>query len=208
MTRSPAAHEHWTTRWSWLAGIAAVATASCGPKLVEDEKYLGAHYVRRRSVSDPSAAVVTETCAVVRGEPPRFPSPSVPTDPTSLATLAAKPGATIVYRDNLGLDYVETSSVGEPLPDTDEFWCGFPEQGGSGLPGLDCIATVDAQPAVSVQKVELLYPYSYPDSPNVVLASGFRATLTVLGPGKVTLGVPDTCPNGFPFSFTALVIEP
>jgi len=55
--------------------------------------------------------------------------------------------------------------------------------------------------------VDLIDPESSPEFPTVT-ASGFRATLTVLAPGPVTLGVPDTCPNGFPFSFTALVIEP
>ena len=174
----------------------------CAP-IAEKHKYVENSRLRRWSVSDEGGKLLASECK--RWPFEAFPSATIQTDSYPAVKLTLAVGARIAFEDNLGLDNVTKSRIGEPLPDNEEFWCADFERSHSGgvqLLGLECMTVIDSSPAADMESVELL-------DASVSPASRFRAHLRILGPGPITLGVPESCPNkGFTFSYRAIVVLP
>ena len=183
----------------------------CAP-IAEKHKYVEDRWLRRWSVSDEGGKLLASECKLWSYG--WFPTPTLQTDDYPAAVITVAVGQRIVYEDNLGLDSVTKSRIGEPLPGTEEFWCADFERshsGGRPIAGLECMAVLDPSPAAQLESLELVNAGTCTEcGPNPPLtAGGFRAHLRILGPGPVTLGVPESCTNkNFTFSYRAMVVLP
>ena len=85
---------------AWL-GIVSLVTLSCGPTLVEDEKYSGEKALRRWSLTRAQKGKLAEGCRVWP-DFPSFPSPAVPNDTYPAVKVGFVANDPLIYEDDLG----------------------------------------------------------------------------------------------------------
>jgi hypothetical protein len=95
----------------------------------------------------------------------------------------------VTYEGNLGMQAVDKSRNGQPLPTSDAYWCGksdIDSINNLGTTDLDAVEVTGTDPPAIIEKIELVNPHQNADP---VLAEGIRLQLKIRHPGTLRLGI-------------------